>query len=165
MRFSLKEIVAVIVSMCASVCVLSPVQLLQLTDCSPPGSSVHGILQARTLERGATSSSRGLPTQGLNPSSCVSCTGRWSFTTAPSGNPAVVIPLPLHHLGTPAMVIPLLYKCFLCNLKTEFDFRFYSLLSHWEGDKISVLPPFHRWGKRVTRVISASCLPGHGACS
>ena len=29
------------------------------TDCSPPGSSVHGILQARTLEWGAVSSSRG----------------------------------------------------------------------------------------------------------
>ena len=28
-------------------------------DCSPPGSSVYGILQARTLERVAISSSRG----------------------------------------------------------------------------------------------------------
>ena len=28
------------------------------TDCSPPGSSVHGILQARTLEWGATSRPR-----------------------------------------------------------------------------------------------------------
>ena len=28
-------------------------------DCSPPGSSVHGILQARTLEWGAMPSSRG----------------------------------------------------------------------------------------------------------
>ena len=28
-------------------------------DCSPPGSSVHGILQARVLEWGAVSSSRG----------------------------------------------------------------------------------------------------------
>ena len=31
-------------------------------DCSPPGSSVHGILQARRLEWGAMS----FPTQGLN---------------------------------------------------------------------------------------------------
>ena len=29
------------------------------TDCSPPGSSVHGILQARTLEWVAISFSRG----------------------------------------------------------------------------------------------------------
>ena len=28
-------------------------------DCSPPGSSVHGILQARILERVAMPSSRG----------------------------------------------------------------------------------------------------------
>ena len=37
-------------------------------DCSPPGSSVHGILQARILGWGAISSSRGIfPTQGSNP--------------------------------------------------------------------------------------------------
>ena len=48
-------------------------------DCSPPGSSVHGILQARTLEWVAMPSSRGssqprsstfqgiFPTQGSNP--------------------------------------------------------------------------------------------------
>ena len=29
------------------------------TDCSPPGSSVHGVLQARALEWGAMSFSRG----------------------------------------------------------------------------------------------------------
>ena len=32
-------------------------------DCSPPGSSVHGILQARTLEWVAISFSRGHQTQ------------------------------------------------------------------------------------------------------
>ena len=37
-------------------------------DCSPPGSSVLGILQARTLEWVAMPSSRGIfPAQGLNP--------------------------------------------------------------------------------------------------
>ena len=36
-------------------------------DCSPPGFSVHGILQARILECVAISYSRGIfPTQGLN---------------------------------------------------------------------------------------------------
>ena len=36
--------------------------------CSPPGSSVHGILQARILEWVAISFSRGVfPTQGSNP--------------------------------------------------------------------------------------------------
>ena len=38
-------------------------------DYSPPGSSVHGILQARILEWVAQSSSRGIfPIQGLNTS-------------------------------------------------------------------------------------------------
>ena len=38
-------------------------------DCSPPGSSVHGIFQARMLERIVISSSGDLsnPTQGFNP--------------------------------------------------------------------------------------------------
>ena len=36
-------------------------------DCSPPGSSVHGILQARLLDWVAMPSSRGFPTQGSNP--------------------------------------------------------------------------------------------------
>ena len=36
--------------------------------CSPPGSSLHEILQARILEWGANPSSRGIfPTQGSNP--------------------------------------------------------------------------------------------------
>ena len=34
-------------------------------DCSPPGCSVHGILQARILEQVAISSSRGSPNSGI----------------------------------------------------------------------------------------------------
>ena len=47
-------------------------------NCSPPGSSVHGILQARTLEWVAMSFSRGSsrPRDPTNVS-CVSCIGRW----------------------------------------------------------------------------------------
>ena len=36
-------------------------------DCSPPGSSVHGIFQASILEWVAISFSRDLPNQGTNP--------------------------------------------------------------------------------------------------
>ena len=36
-------------------------------DCSPPGSSFHGILQARILEWVAISISRGLPDPGIEP--------------------------------------------------------------------------------------------------
>ena len=39
---------------------------------SPPGSSVDGILQARTLEWVATPSSRGIPNLGIKPVSPVS---------------------------------------------------------------------------------------------
>ena len=41
------------------VCVQSCLTLCDPMDCSPPGSSVHGIFQARILELVAISSSRG----------------------------------------------------------------------------------------------------------
>ena len=41
-------------------------------DHSLPGSSVHGILQARTLEWVAMSSSRDLPNSGIEPTSPIS---------------------------------------------------------------------------------------------
>ena len=55
---------------------------LQPVDCSLPGSSVHGILQARILERVAMPSSRG--SSSLRDQTCISCisyiAGRF-FTT------------------------------------------------------------------------------------
>ena len=53
-------------------------------DCSLPGSSVLGILQARILEWVAISSSRGIfPTQGIEPESLTSpALVREFFTTA-----------------------------------------------------------------------------------
>ena len=46
-------------------------------DCSPPGSSVHGIVQARILEWVAIPSSRGSSgPRGQAPVSSASCTGR-----------------------------------------------------------------------------------------
>ena len=71
-------------------CVCSVIQscptLCNLTDCSPPGSSVHGISQARLLEWVAMPSSRG----SLRPRnwiyvSCVSCIMVGFFTTEPLG--------------------------------------------------------------------------------
>ena len=41
--------------------------LCDLMDCGPPGSSVHGIVQARILEWVAMPFSRTFPTLGLNP--------------------------------------------------------------------------------------------------
>ena len=46
---------------------LSYLTLCDSVDCSPPGSSIHGIFQARILKWVAVSSSRrSSPTQGLN---------------------------------------------------------------------------------------------------
>ena len=50
-------------------------------DCGPPGSSVHGILQAKILEWVAISSSRGSSQPRDSTSiTCVSCMGGRSFT-------------------------------------------------------------------------------------
>ena len=59
-------------------------------DCSPPGSFVHGIFQARFLEWVAISYSRGsfLPRDWTHVS-CISCIGR------------LMDSLPLHYLGSP----------------------------------------------------------------
>ena len=62
------------------VCILSSfshVQLCNPIDCSPPGSPVHGILQARILEWIAMLSSRGSSQpRDLTEVSYVSCFGR-----------------------------------------------------------------------------------------
>ena len=57
-------------------------------DCSPPGSSVHGISQARTLEWAAISSSRG--PSWPREQNCVSCAAGRSFTTEPWGSPCLL---------------------------------------------------------------------------
>ena len=59
-------------------------------DCSPPGSSVRGILQARILEWGAISFSRG--SSWPRDWTCISCVGRR-------------ISLPLSHQGSPLMAL------------------------------------------------------------
>ena len=54
-------------------------------DDSPPGSSVHGILQARVLEWVAMASSMGyFQPRDQTHISFVSCIGRWFFTTSAS---------------------------------------------------------------------------------
>ena len=65
---------SVCVCVCVCVCVSGSVTstLCDPVDCSPPGSSVRGILQARTLELFAIPFSRGLPDPGSeHPSLCL----------------------------------------------------------------------------------------------
>ena len=68
------------ICMCACVCAKSLQScqtLCQPMDCSLPGSSVIGILQARILEWVAMLSCRGSsPSKDRTLTSCVSCTGR-----------------------------------------------------------------------------------------
>ena len=58
-----------VVPCCA--CMLSHVRLCNPMDCSPPGSSVHGISQAGTLEWVAISSSEDPAIPGIEPTSPV----------------------------------------------------------------------------------------------
>ena len=67
---------ATMVCVCVLVFQSCPI-LCNPMDCSPPGSSVHGILQARVLEWVAISSSRGSSwPRDQTCVSCISCTGR-----------------------------------------------------------------------------------------
>ena len=71
-------------------------------DCSLPGSSVHGILQARILEWVAMSFSRGIvPIQGSNP--CLLCLLHWQMSSLPLeplGKPILLPTLPYQVVGT-----------------------------------------------------------------
>ena len=56
-------------------------------DCSPPGSSVHGILQAKTLEFGLLFPSPGDSSQPRD-WTCVSCIAGGFFASEPPGKPS-----------------------------------------------------------------------------
>ena len=56
-------------------------------DCNLPGSSVHGILQARILEWVAYPPPTDLPDPGIEPLSPVSALQANSLPTEPSGKP------------------------------------------------------------------------------
>ena len=66
---------------------LSRVRLCDSMDCSPPGSSVHGILQARILEWVAISFPRG--SSRPRDRTHVSHTAGRRFTSEPPGKPNV----------------------------------------------------------------------------
>ena len=73
--------------MCAYSVAESCLSLFNPIDCSPPGSSVHGIFQARILV--AISSSRDLPNPGMEPASPALASG--FSTTEPPGKPPWVL--------------------------------------------------------------------------
>ena len=63
--------------------------LCYLMDCSLPGSSVHGIFQARILKQVAISFAGHLPDPGIKPASPALADG--FFTTEPPGKPPMSV--------------------------------------------------------------------------
>ena len=79
-----------VLSKAQRLCAQSCVTLCEPMDCSPPGSSVHGISQARILEGAAISCPRGSSGPwNLILVSCISCISRQILLT-------------LWHLGSPS---------------------------------------------------------------
>ena len=75
-------------------------------DCSPPGSSVHGMLQARVLEWVAMSFSRG--SSQPRDQTCVSCLLHWqagSLPLTPCGKPTAYVRLPRMSVFNPQDVM------------------------------------------------------------
>ena len=80
------------------VCVLvaqSCLTLCDAMDCGPPGSSVHGILQARILEYVAISFSRGC--SQFRHQTGVSCIAGACITSEPPGKPLILVENTLIH--------------------------------------------------------------------
>ena len=69
----------------AALCAQSCLTLCDPKDCNPPGSSVHGLSQARVLEWVAMPFSRGSSQPGMKPKS-PALAGRF-FTAEPPGKP------------------------------------------------------------------------------
>ena len=99
-------------------------------DCSPPGSSVHGISQARILEWVAISFSRGSsPPRCQTCISCVSCsTGRF-FTTMPPEPPKNVLQSAYSSLLPPSCwQLLFLLSSQVCLFQNVIQLESYSIL-------------------------------------
>ena len=106
-------------------------------DCSPPGSSVHGILQARILEGVATPSSRGSSWPRYQiPVSCGSCIGRW------------VLYHSLAHLGSPQMWSQPLFKGIKSLEKWTWEW-----LEKWPKGKYARKHCLHPWCEKKGFVV------------
>ena len=102
-------------------------------DCSAPGSSVHGILQARILVWVAISSSRGSSrSRDWTHISCVSCIAADSFATDSLGKPRSQksVKITFICIGKPKIQV------------THFITMF--TLLQWSGTKPTTSPIFHK---------------------
>ena len=116
-------------------------------DCSPPGSSVHGISQARTLQWVAVSSGD-LPSPGIE-SLSPGLAGAF-FPTEPPGKPKYVVPSPFRscylHTGTHALYLNLT-PCF-SDVGQPWG-KFIALFDYHSTSPTS--SNFSLWSKYVTR--------------
>ena len=113
-------------------------------DCSPPGSSVHGILQARILEWVAMPSSRGFSwSRDWAHVSCGSCTAGGFFTTE------LLEKLPQ------GIYIPVYLSSLYRKVRTPFSWRMAT--SGWAQDSRStVLLPHHQPTRRKSHTLQPS---------
>ena len=130
--------------MCVCVCAHACAQLCPThydpKDCSPPGSSVHGIFRARILEWVAISFSRGssLPRDPTHVF-YISCIGRQVFfTTGTTWEAALVWPTVCHHLG-------------LCSNITSSE-ALSEVTGRWH-------PTWSPFSTTITLLCSPQCLP------
>ena len=84
--------------MCVCSVAQSCLTLCNPMDCSPPGSSVHGILQARIVEWVAISYSRG--SSQPRERTCISCLAGGFFTIEPAQKPHLEAHYPRYSLKT-----------------------------------------------------------------
>ena len=106
----------------------SRVQFWNAMDCSPPGSSVHGIFQARTLEWVAMSSSRwSSQARDWTCVSCGSCIEGRFFTTDPPGKPHnMSIILQFKKIITFCIFFIFIWECYIFSLIMKFKWgRFF----------------------------------------
>ena len=109
--------------------------LVTLMDCSPPGSSVHGILQARILECVSMPPSRGSShPRDWTHVSCSSCTAGRFFTTEHQGSPQYgLVPVCFFSLPQAVLLVSFwssgLWRPFT-SLALPFTSPFYLVSSH-----------------------------------
>ena len=84
-------------------------------DCSPPGSSVHGILQGRILEWGCHGLFHSVfPAQGLN--QCLLCLLHWQVGSSPLAPP-----------GKPLLFLHIIINSESVSLNSDYySFHFHS---------------------------------------
>ena len=119
-------------------CACSVAQLCQTLcdpmDCSPPGSSVHGISQAQNWSGLPFLPLGDLPNSGIEPTTPVSpALAGWFFTTESPGKPLVVWPIKWGYYNGQTLIIWLWFKIGQNNAwpYSVFDHDWPLLFSFW----------------------------------